>query len=1042
MRPIKLILENIGPFSGKTTIDFSVLDDVFLISGRTGSGKTTIFDAICFALYGSLPGNRSNHVNRIKSDYASKDDESSVSMEFSLGKKIYRIDRSPKQEKQKKRGTGFSQYDETAVLYELYDGKYICISSKKSDADNKIIDLLGLSKDEFFKIVLLPQGEFAEFLKQNSTERQKVLQTLFPVEQASSIREYVKDKSKIITAQKLEIERSLEDISKRFSIDDYDSLQQKAKDEADICRQQIKDITDKQSMLKNVLQIIKTLDEQNKKLNNIKDEALELEKQKNEIAFKEEALKKSREAQPLMQYIVLYNENFQTLQKKEQTLKDCIIKEEDAQHQLEYFSANIHFEKKHEETLIKLREQKVPLDVLVKDEETLNANIENLNQLKQKHEIVTSGQIKTAEMLSNTETELQNILTQTTDTEKYEHDWEERRNIKEWLVSAKKTVDQAHTVSNEIKDFQKKISQNKIEQITLEKNIPILKDEIRILENEKEQSAKGNLAAQLAVELKQGIPCPVCGSLEHPYPAAASAPKFGMDERINTQKRSLDDAEKTLITRKSELHSFEQQLNKAEEIFSQCKNELRSIPEKDSSKWIQSFLESENTIPSPEKINQELSNQVNELNKIIQFRDNAKKAQSKMMTLMKDKEKMQSEFSQLEKEQSLMQEKIKHLKLSINTEKAKHEKILLQWETSSLSDALQILEKQIDETSNALQSFRKNRENAQNNYAAIIAEKEILEKQKSEYHIKLQDAQHQLDEKIQSSSFNNIEELQKVFLSHDDEMLFQKIIDEWNKNISKNKLLHQELIKTIEVLETQKKESGIEEDADGINDLMNELTVQQMQAEEKHEMAISNLAAIKKDAELLKEIMQKHKMISKEAAIMNALADDLTGKNPKRMAFDSWLLGLYLQEVAAYASRRLERMSESRYSLLLDTEGDSARGRAGLDLAVFDAYTGKTRPCTTLSGGESFMASISLALGLADSIQNRSGGIRLDAVFIDEGFGSLDEASLDKALIILDELREHRMVGLISHVGEMRNRIPSQIEVHKTGNGSSISIKD
>jgi exonuclease SbcC len=147
-----------------------------------------------------------------------------------------------------------------------------------------------------------------------------------------------------------------------------------------------------------------------------------------------------------------------------------------------------------------------------------------------------------------------------------------------------------------------------------------------------------------------------------------------------------------------------------------------------------------------------------------------------------------------------------------------------------------------------------------------------------------------------------------------------------------------------------------------------------------------------------------------------------------------------LAEVAAYATKRLERMSEGRYRLLLDQDRDGGRGKTGLDLTVFDAFTGKTRPCGTLSGGESFMASISLALGLADSIQARSGGVRLDAVFIDEGFGSLDEASLEQALGILDEIRDHRMVGLISHVGEMRERIPSRVEVAKTSSGSRLTV--
>ena len=190
----------------------------------------------------------------------------------------------------------------------------------------------------------------------------------------------------------------------------------------------------------------------------------------------------------------------------------------------------------------------------------------------------------------------------------------------------------------------------------------------------------------------------------------------------------------------------------------------------------------------------------------------------------------------------------------------------------------------------------------------------------------------------------------------------------------------------------------------------------------------------------LEDAEKSHAALAAEARRYKALSDDLSGKNPRKLPFDSWLLANYLEEAAAYATRRLEKMSEFRYSLLLDAARQQGRGYSGLDLMVFDSHTGKTRPCATLSGGESFMASISLALGLADSIQNRSGGVKLDTIFIDEGFGSLDDASLDKALVILDELRDRRMVGLISHVGEMRSRIPSRVEVVKTASGSRIEI--
>jgi exonuclease SbcC len=174
------------------------------------------------------------------------------------------------------------------------------------------------------------------------------------------------------------------------------------------------------------------------------------------------------------------------------------------------------------------------------------------------------------------------------------------------------------------------------------------------------------------------------------------------------------------------------------------------------------------------------------------------------------------------------------------------------------------------------------------------------------------------------------------------------------------------------------------------------------------------------------------------AGRMNALANDLTGNNPLKTGFDAWILGMYLEEITAYANTRLERMSEGRYRIQLNDSYRKGNAYAGLELEILDAYTGKARPSATLSGGETFMASISLALGLADSIQSRSGGIQLDAVFIDEGFGSLDESSLERAIGILDEIRGSRMVGIVSHVVELRSRIPNRIEVVKTVAGSSI----
>jgi exonuclease SbcC len=203
--------------------------------------------------------------------------------------------------------------------------------------------------------------------------------------------------------------------------------------------------------------------------------------------------------------------------------------------------------------------------------------------------------------------------------------------------------------------------------------------------------------------------------------------------------------------------------------------------------------------------------------------------------------------------------------------------------------------------------------------------------------------------------------------------------------------------------------------------------------------AVIGFTEIKNNAARLAEAKNRVDKIADRRETLLALANDLSGKNPKKEAFDSWLLAWRLREITAYASRRLTAMSDGQYHILSESNADrGGNALRGLDLAVFDENTGKKRPCATLSGGESFLASISLALGLADALEARGGGVQLDAVFIDEGFGSLDDSALELALGVFDELSSARMVGLVSHVDELKDRIKSQVEIIKTRHGSHI----
>jgi exonuclease SbcC len=373
--------------------------------------------------------------------------------------------------------------------------------------------------------------------------------------------------------------------------------------------------------------------------------------------------------------------------------------------------------------------------------------------------------------------------------------------------------------------------------------------------------------------------------------------------------------------------------------------------------------------------------------------------------------------------------------------KEKHQKLLASQGRGNFaraSEALEALNAELSGTDDRIKQIREEAEKAGKNAAAAHSAEKPARENRERAGEEFAEAEKKLNTVIKASPFGSEDEAGKAIIDSAREKILEAEIRAGREEQNRNRTIIAEQEKQLFSLQKELKKSSLNISADDAEERLSELHQKTEILETEQETALLALKNLEQNRDSFIKANAEFEERSQKAGKLRALSDDLSGKNPRKTAFDSWLLGRYLQEVAAYASKRLSRMSDSRYFLLLDTEGTNNRGNKGLDLSVFDAFTGKSRPCATLSGGESFMASISLALGLADSIQSRSGGLRIDAVFIDEGFGSLDEGSLDKALSILDELRDHRMVGLISHVAEMRSRIPCQVEVIKTPSGSKI----
>ena len=297
---------------------------------------------------------------------------------------------------------------------------------------------------------------------------------------------------------------------------------------------------------------------------------------------------------------------------------------------------------------------------------------------------------------------------------------------------------------------------------------------------------------------------------------------------------------------------------------------------------------------------------------------------------------------------------------------------------------------------------------------------------------KMQELDRMISAEVSARGFASAEEAENHYLD-------KKEIESLEKAVLAFMDEKKSLEKTTEYL-TQKTSGQKKPDIPSLEKTKEELSekLESLESQKNEYMLkMKDLVSVKKHYDSLCSGLEK---LQAESESMVQLSNDLNGSNPKNLTLQNFVLGAYLEEVARFASVRLHAMSEERYTLVLNEEISHGNREAGLDLDVFDAFSGQKRSVKSLSGGEKFLASIALALGLADVIQSRAGGIELDAIFIDEGFGSLDDAALDRALTILDDIRENRMVGIISHVNELKNRIPSRIQVIKDADGSRVVL--
>ena len=878
MRPERLRISAFGPYAGQEDLDFSALGNhtLFLICGPTGAGKSTILDAMCYALYGKTSGAVRSGED-LRSNYVGYDRKTYVEFDFAIGNRHYRIYRSPTQllERQKGDRSKPVEHKGKADFYEIDEEGREKAHITSKGVDSAVEKLLGVGLEQFRQIILLPQGDFRKLLLADSSDRQKIMEQLFQTGIYLAFEKKLQEET-----QKLKTEYSRGELQRTTLLE--------------TCRSESEEELEKQAEInEKVLKEKETefmqADKEQQVFLRAYDEANMLHGAFLRLETAETALKRMEEKR-----------------KEKEELRGHIKMIRAAQSVTKEWSEAVNA-KKQQRTAAETLE-KAAADLPVKEKAKAEAEqalaLFEKEKPKQKERIEMKGKL------------------------------EQYRNPSRSYGTAKREAERLVGIYA----VKQKEAERLREQVSAA--------EKKAAEDKKNWLCRNRIfmegqAFVLAEKLTDGQPCPVCGSLSHPAPAAAG------EDRIT--EKDVKDAER--------------QMHLSEDAEKKIRHEAEAYQAKELAA--------------------------------------AKESADKAMTVL----------SELEK----------------NLPAAYRDSLALEKEIKDLETRISSFEK-------SLEQAEEKRKNAETIYQALKEQKELLEKQAGEFLKVSEEKNRILKIKVAEAGFTDWFECSR----------YMKEVPRLEAYENDLKIYDQSVHAEEEKIKGEKEKTAGKTKPD-----MNDWNEKRMKLLESMKRFAAEKAEketeLKKQKETLKKLYQlkeTQKEIGEKYSLVAHLWEIAQGKETG-INLERFVLGALLDAVTEKANLRLMEMSGNRYELLRKRgERSDGRKKAGLDLEVFDGNTGRARPAATLSGGETFLASLSLALGLADVVQEYAGGVHLDAMFIDEGFGSLDSESLDLAMKTLQELKgQNRLIGLISHVGGLEERIPAKLRVTKTQTGSTAAFE-
>lgn len=1014
MRPLRLLTRAFGPYSGEQIVDFRQLHDrtLFLIHGPTGSGKTTILDAVCFALYGECSGD-DREARRMRSDHADPQLITEVFLDFRLGDEDYRIYRRPEQQRPKKRGDGTTTARAEATLWrrtglsaDADEGSVV--AAQWNSVTEEVERLLGFRSDQFRQVVMLPQGQFRRLLLADSRERQAILEVLFGTELYRRIEEGLKRAAKELENRIKETERQLAFILDQTESASREQLVEQRQVvsagidgfEESLSRLKVAEV-EAQEGLSHGRQILERLNELNQARGALED----LEASLDDIAGKRQTLEQARRASAIEGEERALEQRNREAREAEKKLKEARQALNDTRSAKEKAEYDFNQEKGRQTQLEQFRQDLGRLEEMTQQVTELGESLRLLGiaqeSLSLKSQMVVAAREKLERSAESMETTLAAL-------EQAKQVAAQRELLRIQLDAAEKAllhtqrlrglaIDEAAAIAA--------IGKAAARLAKAERSLLAAQAEYRSLE----AAWIEGQAAILAEQLSPGLPCPVCGSTDHPAPAHSDRALPGQ-EAVKDAEESVEKLKASCDLIAGEKAGLEKKLVEIQTSITLLEQGLGDVASTDPATIEQEVHSLKKELNGAEVAAQQSKVLSQEVELLKEARNQAR---INLEGLERDKadalEVQQRAKGEADARQRNIPEEFRDPPALNAAIKRTSEKIRF------LDDAFRKAQEELSKADNRLAGSRA-AVDATEDSALLGAQRAMT--QRDVFAKSLHDAGFP-DEtvfKAARRTRGEIDQLEKEIQA------FERNLKSARDRAARAALaaagLERPDLKLLEEAATKAK-----------SDLEKALREEAALAE--HLKRIDGWLADHAQArDELTALEESYSHIGKIAAVA-------TGQNKDGVNFHRFVLAAFFDDVLASASKRLHIMSNSRFHLQRGKDRSDRRTAGGLDLEVHDMYTGTARPVSTLSGGESFLASLSLALGLADVVQSYAGGIRLDTIFVDEGFGSLDPEALDLAFRALVDLQANgRLVGIISHVPDLKDRIETRLEVTKGRRGS------